>query len=152
LNSPDPIIRTAVAADIPAIIRLERSAAEASHWSERQYQGLISEASPRIALVVERRSEIVGFLVSRSGEKEWEVENLVVAPSARRAGLARQLLSELIAQAQNAVANRIVLEVRESNRGARSLYAVCGFQPVGRRKSYYRDPGEDAIVYELKLH
>ena len=82
---------------------------------------------------------------------EWEIENVVVAAEFLRRGIANELVRELIQRAQNEAASAILLEVRESNLPARRLYEKHGFREVGRRRAYYRDPVEDAILYALRF-
>lgn len=71
----------------------------------------------------------------------------MVVPAARRKGLGRQLLDALLAAAHKTDSESVFLEVRESNAAARKFYNKAGFQQIGRRKSYYTDPPDDAILY-----
>jgi len=96
-------------------------------------------------------AKISGFLVARHLAPEWELENIVVAPSARRIGLGSRLLNALLANARETDSEAVFLEVRESNAAARSLYEKAGFEPTGRRKAYYTNPAEDAVLYRLLL-
>jgi ribosomal-protein-alanine N-acetyltransferase len=75
----------------------------------------------------------------------------VVAPAACRQGIGKQLLDALLVQVAETDSDSVFLEVRESNTGARLLYEKAGFQQAGRRKSYYTDPVEDAIVYRRSM-
>ena len=79
------------------------------------------------------------------------MENIVVAPSARRKGLGKKLLAALVAAAEETHSAAVFLEVRESNIAARTLYETAGFEPTGRRKFYYTNPGEEAVLYRLAL-
>jgi ribosomal-protein-alanine N-acetyltransferase len=72
-----------------------------------------------------------------------------VAPAARRRGLGGWLLRFALARAGRGGARRALLEVRAGNREALSLYGRLGFRPCGRRRDYYRDPVEDAVVLAL---
>jgi ribosomal-protein-alanine N-acetyltransferase len=76
---------------------------------------------------------------------------VVVAAEFLRRGIANELMRELIQSAQNEAASAILLEVRESNLPARGLYEKHCFREVGRRRAYYRDPAEDAILYALRF-
>jgi ribosomal-protein-alanine N-acetyltransferase len=102
-------------------------------------------------LVMEEESAVQAFLVGRALNAEWEIENIAVADSRRRRGLGRQLLEEFLRFSQGEGAETIFLEVRESNLAARKLYEKCGFAENGRRQRYYKEPAEDAILYELML-
>jgi ribosomal-protein-alanine N-acetyltransferase len=146
-------IRCATIADIPAVMALEKLAVTAAHWSIEQYHvAFASEWAPRVALVVEKETGMQGFIACRAFGDEWEIENIAVAEPARRCGLGARLLGEFLDRARGQGAKSIFLEVRESNLAARSLYEKWVFVEVGRRKHYYREPEEDAIVYRLKLN
>jgi ribosomal-protein-alanine N-acetyltransferase len=159
-------IRPATLADIPSILDLERQSATAGHWTEEQYRRafrqeggerlvLLAEDSPPTASAQETRSladtRIFGFLVAQHLAPEWELENIVVAPAARRQGLGKRLLDALLAAARETNSTTVFLEVRESNAAARSLYEKAGFEQTGRRKAYYTNPVEDALLYRLTL-
>ena len=81
--------------------------------------------------------------------EEWEIENIAIAGSARRRGLGTRLLGELLDLARAKGAEAVFLEVRESNRVARALYEKWAFLESGRRRRYYKDPEEDAILYRI---
>ena len=96
-------------------------------------------------LVAESDGRVTGFLVARAVvEGESELLNLAVAPADRRRSIARGLIHELFVLRKGA----IFLEVRESNRAARSLYDSMGFQEIYIRPKYYDKPRESAIVMQ----
>ena len=72
--------------------------------------------------------------------------NVAVHPDHRRRGIAADLIEQLIRQLKNRGSCSLTLEVRASNDGAIALYDKLGFQPVGRRPNYYRNPKEDALI------
>jgi [ribosomal protein S18]-alanine N-acetyltransferase len=142
------------------MMELEGQTATAAHWSRQQYEGLFatsaSRSSERIVLIAADETEhdeagIAGFLVARRAGTEWELENIVVAESARRRGSGTLLLTELITHAQRTGGSAIFLEVRESNRSARAFYRKIGFEETGVRNSYYSLPDENAVLYRLSL-
>ena len=141
-------IRPATPADVPALMALERRAVTAAHWSEADYRRLFPPSEDRLALVLEE-GEVEGFIVARGVGTEWEIENIAVAGRARRRGLGARLLIELLKRVRQAGARDIFLEVRESNRAARSLYEKWAFVETGRRKGYYHQPDEDAVLYRF---
>lgn len=127
-----------------------------AHWTEQQYHGLFvtkAEAPYRLALVAEGVAppDVLGFLVARNLPPEWEIENIVVAPAARRMGIGSRLVDTLGVRAKQTNSDAVFLEVRESNTAARRLYEKLGFRETGRRKSYYSNPFEDAVLYTKKL-
>jgi ribosomal-protein-alanine N-acetyltransferase len=141
-------IRPASAVDIPAMAALERQSPTAAHWAESLYRGLFEEgAAERISLVAEDEGLIQGFLIARITGDECELENIVVAEDAQRCGMGSKLTCALVGPVRQRNVMRVFLEVRESNAAARALYEKCGFQISGRRKSYYSDPSEDAVLY-----
>lgn len=156
-------VRTATARNIPDMISLSRESFTAAQWSEQQYDSLFHEpagSNARLALIAEENitkalqrgmSPVVAFLVASHHAPEWELENIVVAPESRGKGIATQLMRALLVRAQNTNSESVFLEVRESNSAARSLYEKLGFQQTGRRKSYYANPIEDAILYSKSL-
>jgi ribosomal-protein-alanine N-acetyltransferase len=125
----------------------------APHWPREAYAAALeSEAWPqRVALVAESAGSLVGFAVAVLVAGEGEIESIAVAPGWQRRGIGMALLRELqrVLAASGALA--IVLEVRESNRAAASMYAPAGFHEVGRREGYYRDPVEDAVLMQLQM-
>lgn len=143
-------IRPATAADLPAMMLLEKNAATAAHWSIDRYEDLLSASEPnRVALVLSEENDVQGFVIARVVRDEWEIENIAVAGTARRRGLGTRLLSELLDIARGRGAKAIFLEVRESNHAARALYEKWAFLESGRRRRYYQEPDEDAILYRI---
>jgi len=162
-------VRPANAADIAAMMDLERQSPSAGHWSRNQYEALFAtsagqQQSERVVLLAEdgggaqpepvsrATSGIVAFLIAHRIDAEWELENIVVAERARRRGVATRLLGGFIEHAKAQPGTAVFLEVRESNQGARALYRKAGFTETGLRKSYYSNPPEDAILCRLTLY
>lgn len=141
-------IRSAAKSDVPAILGLERNTPNAAHWTPEPYNELLENG---VVLVAEEGGKFCGFACAKAAGGEWEIENVVVAGEFLRRGIANELLRELIERAENEAASAILLEVRESNGPARRLYEKRGLREVGRRRSYYRDPVEDAILYALRF-
>ena len=144
-------IRRAAAADLARMRTLAGHAATAAQWTEAQYAQLFAPGNPRLVLVLEGSAEVQGFLVANPLGDEWELENVAIAPAARRRGLGTRLVGEFLDQARAAGAKAVFLEVRESNHAARALYEKWAFVEAGRRKAYYRDPTEDALVFKFSF-
>jgi ribosomal-protein-alanine N-acetyltransferase len=77
---------------------------------------------------------------------EGYITNIAVRTDARRRGIASALLGVLIRFSEAHRLSFLTLEVRESNVAAIALYARHGFESVGKRKNYYEDPREDAVL------
>lgn len=142
--------------DVAEMTHLERGSRTAAHWSDQQYQDLFATvpASPQrlILVAVEEESlAVAGFLIARHVSVEWELENVVVAAEARGKGIATRLLADLLSRAQMSKSETVFLEVRESNTPARRLYEKIGFVETGRRKLYYANPLEGAVLYRKTL-
>ena len=94
---------------------------------------------------------LVGMALTVTVLGETALETLAVHPDARRNGVAEALLREVIERARRAGGARFLLEVRESNAAAIALYEKVGMAPCGRRKRYYKEPAEDALIYDLAI-
>jgi ribosomal-protein-alanine N-acetyltransferase len=105
----------------------------------------------RTALVVEQAGSVAGFIVGRQVAEEWEIENIAVTGAARRCGLGSRLVGELLDYIRSRGGKTVFLEVRESNRAARALYEKWAFIEMGRRKAYYQNPAEDALILKFEL-
>ena len=160
-------VRRANSADVPRMIGLELHSPGAAHWPPQQYEALFEsgwQPSERLAWIIEDECEaqpanaasevpvILGFLVAHRIDADWELENIVVAETARRRGVGTRLLGELVACARGERSSSIFLEVRESNQPARALYRKTGFRETGLRKGYYSNPPEGAILCHLSLY
>lgn len=141
-------IRSAQLNDVPALLAIQQRAPGAAHWTLEQYNQLVGSG---VVLVAEQAGRSCGFVCAQAAAGEWEIENVVVDAGVLRRGIASELVCALIQRAQNEAVPAILLEVRESNLPARGLYEKHGFREVGRRRAYYRDPVEDAILYALRL-
>ncbi len=82
---------------------------------------------------------------------EVHLLNIAVAPTHLRRGFGRLLMEDMFQEAKKIGQKSIYLEVRESNKTAQAFYGKFGFQVVGRRKGYYVDSKEDALVMEMDL-
>jgi ribosomal-protein-alanine N-acetyltransferase len=141
-------IRSAVLDDVPALLAIEQEAASAAHWTREQYARLVESG---IVLVAEERGNISGFVCAKTVAGDWEIENMVVAKQGRRRGIGSGLLDELLRRVRNDGSAAVWLEVRESNQPARRLYEKHAFCETGRRRRYYKDPVEDAVLYEFRF-
>ena len=150
------LVRIATVQDVAEMIRLERQCPTTTHWSEQQYLDLLAdraESPTRLTLVAQADGSpaLAGFLVARHSPPEWELENIIVAPEVRRTGIGKNLMDTLLVQARQTKSDAVLLEVRESNTAARRLYEELGFKENGRRKTYYTNPREDAVLYSKIL-
>ena len=114
-------------------------------WPESFFREELSQAMAW-ARVAEADGALAGYLLAWVGAGAGHVGNLAVVPEARRRGVARALLEDLLEHAGAAGAASLTLEVRVSNFAAQALYRAFGFRLAGLRRGYYRDTGEDALI------
>ncbi|MCS6816796.1 MAG: ribosomal protein S18-alanine N-acetyltransferase [Blastocatellia bacterium] len=141
--------------DLPEVVEIE----ELSHLSRWGAQGYARELAlpERSILLVARPMEahvprrVLGFLCSTLVLDEWHIHNLATHPNFRRQGIARALLLHGRAMARERGARYALLEVRASNLPAQRLYQQLGFYVFHRRKGYYADPPEDALLMRCNL-
>ena len=89
---------------------------------------------------------VAGYVGSQSVLGEADMMNIAVHPDYRRQGVAALLITALVDRLRENEVHCLLLEVRASNEPAKALYAKLGFGEVGRRKNYYRNPKEDALI------
>jgi [ribosomal protein S18]-alanine N-acetyltransferase len=102
-------------------------------------------------IVAEQDGEIVGYGVLYIVADELQIGNFGVGESFRRQGIGKKMMAEIIKIAAERSCDSIYLEVRESNKAAQALYFSFGFEAVGRRIGYYRNPRENAILMAKEL-
>ncbi|HQU49393.1 MAG TPA: ribosomal protein S18-alanine N-acetyltransferase [Casimicrobiaceae bacterium] len=138
--------------DLAYVAALERGI-HAVPWTLGNFRDAL--AAGYCARVGEREGRIVVFGVLMLAPGEAQVLNLSVVSDARRQGLGRALLNQLLDVAARAGAEQCFLEVRVSNAPALALYAAEGFVPIARRDDYYpataTAPREDALVLRCDL-
>lgn len=143
------LIRPATFDDIPQLISIATQSETAAHWTEAQYRAVLVDVHPRrVLLVAEDGGGLSGFVVGAEIAGEWELENIVVTGSAQGRGLGTKLLQCLLEKVRESGGQSVFLEVRESNRPARTLYEKAGFIEAGMRRGYYHHPPENAVLYK----
>lgn len=114
-------------------------------WSVEAVRALLEDGLTR-AWVARSSGRVVGGAILRVVAGEGELLRIAVRPEARRHGVGRAILGVILSAAADACPLGVYLEVRASNVAARTLYARVGFVDHGRRRNYYQDPIEDAIL------
>lgn len=138
---------------IKAVTQIERECF--SHpWSEAAfYDELENPMSLTIVALYtdDGKENVKGFVNVRIVNDEVYINNIAVSKDFRRMGLGKGLLLSLEENVNDKKASFITLEVRESNLPAISLYTSLGYKTVGKRKKFYRDPAEAAILMTKNL-
>jgi ribosomal-protein-alanine N-acetyltransferase len=129
------------------VMEIER-ACFAYHWTEEQFL-LGLERGAYFIVGWRCHGVLVAYLAFSMIADEMEILNLAVLPEFRRRGIARRLLDAVLHISRRRGMKKGFLDVKESNTPAISLYEDYGFVQVGRRKRYYPDTKEDALLYVL---
>ena len=132
--------------DLPSVISIERPSFP-TPWSPAMFVLELSKPSG-ICLAAEESGQLIGYLVCARYDDVWHLMNVAVNPQHRRRGVATELIERLFEQAGEAA--RFTLEVRVSNAPAIEMYRRFGFRSAGRRRRYYHDNGEDALIMWLE--
>lgn len=136
-------IRRLTYADLPQVIAIERRAFP-TPWSLAMFVLELSKPTG-ICLAAVRGDKVAGYLICSRYDTVWHVMNVAVDADRRRQGIAAALLSRLFEEADRP-GEQYTLEVRVSNEPAIRMYEGFGFRPAGRRRGYYHDNKEDALI------
>ena len=119
-------------------------------WSEQSIAGELKNELALWLVAVEDDS-VIGYVGSQTVLGWTDIMNVAVHPDHRRRGVAEALIRALMERLKQMKCECLTLEVRVSNAGAIALYEKLGFTEVGRRKNYYRNPREDALILRLEF-
>ena len=127
-------------ASVTAVYEILSDVYPVSPWSEKQILSDMQQDNVDY-FFVKKDEKIVGFLAISQLAGELEITNIAIKKDYQGHGLGSQLLADL-----DHVDFPIFLEVRASNTPAQAFYKKCGFGIIGKRKQYYHEPVEDAII------
>ncbi len=142
-------LRLMQAADLPRIGEIEQRA-YVYPWSPGIFRDCL--LAGYCCLVIEEDGRIAAYAIMSIAAAEAHVLNVCVDPECQSRGLGRRMMLALLERAEQAGAERVLLEVRPSNGIARALYDSLGFVEIGLRPRYYQAHGgrEDAVVLCLE--
>ncbi|MDQ3102786.1 MAG: ribosomal protein S18-alanine N-acetyltransferase [Actinomycetota bacterium] len=139
------VVRRLTYGDLPAVLSIERRSFPAP-WSLAMFVLELSKPSG-VCLAAAGPHGLSGYLVCSRYADVWHLMNVAVDPDLRRRGLAGALIEGMLDEAGRD--GRYTLEVRVSNHVAIEMYERIGFRRAGRRRRYYHDNGEDALIMWL---
>jgi [ribosomal protein S18]-alanine N-acetyltransferase len=144
-----PYIRKMTLEDVPTVVALDQISFSLP-WPERSFRYELSTNEASRCWVAEVDGRVVGMIVGWLLVDEMHIATIATHPDYRRQGIGSKLLSHTLRQSMDEGANSSFLEVREGNLAAQEMYLKFGYEKMGRRKRYYRDNNEDAILMYLK--
>ena len=115
-------------------------------WSPSLFLSEMSETENRSYLVARLGRDVIGYGGVICYGDEAHITTIAVEPEHHRRKIGTRLMFELMSEGIRMGAAAVSLEVRMSNWGAQRMYGRFGFRPVGVRKGYYQETGEDALV------
>ena len=130
---------------VASVAAIEKECFGVDAWSEKS---VASELTNQLSLwlVVVDGDRVAGYVGSQTVCDETDMMNVAVTADYRRQGLGEKLVLALVEELKAINSKCLTLEVRDSNTPARTLYEKLGFQQIGLRKNYYRNPKEDAYI------
>ncbi|MBL8169456.1 MAG: GNAT family N-acetyltransferase [Acidobacteria bacterium] len=139
--------------DVLSVVQLEVACGLSSRGADA-YLNALQQANSLLLIAVQQDSDgrqVLGIFSGDIVVDELQIDNVAVAMTSRRRGIGNALLNAALKQAQALGACSGVLEVRAQNLAAVSLYERVGFITVGRRKRYYQNPPDDALILQCDL-
>lgn len=121
-------------------------------WTEEMLQEELDNMLSSFICALGENGVVMGYAGLTVVAGEGYINNVAVRQEYRRQGVASELLKVFLRFGKAQGLNFLTLEVRASNEAAKRLYMKHGFAQVGRRKNYYDDPKEDAILMTLDFH
>jgi ribosomal-protein-alanine N-acetyltransferase len=115
-------------------------------WSPNLFISEMNEEHNRAYIVAKVERDLVGYAGLICYGEEAHVTTIAVEPKWHRVKIGTRLMYELMSSSIDMGARAVSLEVRVSNWGAQRMYGEFGFRPVGVRKNYYQEIGEDALI------
>ncbi len=135
---------------VPAVISLERQCGLSSR-SEESYLRLLQNPDSVLLVAFDESEQVVAVFSGWLIAGELEIDNIAVLPTFRHRGIASTLLRRAFEIVLEKGSHRAILEVRSNNHPACVLYEKFGFTVVGRRKNYYQNPSDDALIMALEF-
>ncbi len=142
--------------DLLEVVEIEETTG-LSQWGWDAYRSELTK--PEAIMLVARRERpdvqtgrrVVGYIAARVSADELHINNIGVRTESRRRGVGRALLAYALEVGARHGALAAVLEVRAGNVAAQAMYRGLGFETVGERRNYYKEPVENAIIMTRPL-
>lgn len=161
------IIRNMTPEDVKQVAEIEAQCFSMP-WSEKSFLDSINRSDTLFLVAAEpdsvtegvdcikeelkNRDKILGYIGMYVAFEEGEITNVAVAPECRKQGVGNALVTEIQLAGKVRNLDRLILEVRASNKSAISLYKKKNFTKLGVRKKFYEKPVEDAIIMAYSFY
>ncbi len=153
-TDPSPAVTARLAemaeADLDSVLAIERVSFP-TPWTRENFLFELRDNPFARNVVIRLTGKIVGYSCLWVIDRELKINNIAIGPEHRGSGLGAKLLDGVLELGVTEGCTEATLEVRPSNMVARRLYDSRGFEVVGRRKGYYQDTGEDALLMRALL-
>lgn len=143
--------------DLLEVVEIEESTG-LSRWGWAAYYSELQGRNKDLMLVArvdagrnQLSHRLAGYIVGRMGADELHINNVAVRDMYRRRGIGRALLNRILEAGKRVAVPHAFLELRAGNRAALTLYEESGFHVTARRRRYYSEPVEDALVMTIQL-
>ncbi len=146
----DLSIREMSPVDIPPLLEIERVSFPVP-WDADMFMIQLYLSNYAENLVILSGDRIIGYISSWYGHEEMHILSIAIAPADRGGEAAAMLLARAMERSREKGCLKAVLEVRENNGRAIRFYEKHGFTRAGRRKGYYPDSGEDALILKKDI-
>jgi ribosomal-protein-alanine N-acetyltransferase len=143
------VMRTMTERDIPEIMEIEKRSF-ISPWTRGMFTQTL-ESPVAYNFVMIGKQKILGYVIFYQAGLEMHIMNIAVHPDHRRQGIGSDMMQRILETSRTNSVGECFLEVRETNFPAQGLYEKLGFRSIGRRKGYYSETDEDAIVMVLSM-
>lgn len=132
--------------DVDDVVKLEALSYGEHHWSKESFYNELENNLAYYYCAVDENNRLIGYAGCWHIFEEAHITTLSVHPDFRKQGVAQKLIFAIVDDCYKAKIKYIMLEVRESNVAAISLYEKNGFKSIGTRKGYYQDNNENALI------
>ncbi|MBZ4646185.1 MAG: [ribosomal protein S18]-alanine N-acetyltransferase [Petroclostridium sp.] len=136
--------------DIDGVMEIEY-ASFAIPWSREAFEEELINNKHAVYIVAKQGNKVIGYGGMWKVLEEGHITNIAVHPDFRRMRVGYAIVEALTQIAKNKGIGSMTLEVRENNIAAQGLYRKFGFEVVGRRKKYYADNNEDALIMTMVM-
>lgn len=144
-QTPLPIqIRKMQSADLPRVVEIEKQCF-GERWTINAFANELSNTASCYFVGIQNNT-IIGYAGYWLILEEAHITTIGVEPRFQRRGFGEMMLLYMIEHAARAGAKWLTLEVRASNLSAQRLYEKYGFSSLGKRRAYYQDNNEDALI------